>query len=455
MSELENELIERASRAVELARSKGAEVAEAVASRSKHLSASVRMGEPEHLEEAGSRGLGLRVMSGKKTGLVHTSDLSDEGIALLVDDALELMRLGEDDPYAGPADPELVGDGSNYLDLDLYDSKIDSIDGEAAFKAALAGEEAARSVDPRIENSDGATFTRVSGARALVLSDGRAFSSLGSFASLVVRPIALDEGDKRRRGFYHTAARHLSDLEAPEAVGREAARRTIANLGAEKIPSGELPIVFDPDVARSMIGLVVGVLLGGSVYRGQSFLADRLGETIADSRLHLVDDPLVIRGHASRLYDGEGLRSRANTIIRDGVLESFLLDSYSARRLGMESTASASRGGSGGLAASSTNVLVRPGEMSLDELLRDTHEGLYVTQMMGFGFNSVTGDFSRGASGFRIDNGELGRPVSEITISLNLNELLNRIDAIANNVDRRSSILTPSFRVASMTVAGS
>lgn len=194
MSELENELIERASRAVEQARSKGAEVAEAVASRSKHLSASVRMGEPEHLEEAGSRGLGLRVMSGKKTGLVHTSDLSDEGIALLVDDALELMRLGEDDPYAGPADPELVGDGSNYLDLDLYDSKIDSIDGEAAFKAALAGEEAARSVDPRIENSDGATFTRVSGARALVLSDGRAFSSLGSFASLVVRPSRSTRG---------------------------------------------------------------------------------------------------------------------------------------------------------------------------------------------------------------------------------------------------------------------
>lgn len=454
MSELEQELIDRAARAVELARAKGADVAEAVAARSKHLSASVRMGEREHLEEAGSRGLGLRVMSGKKTGLVHTSDLSDEGIQLLVDDALELMRLGEDDPHAGPADPSLIGDGSAYLDLDLYDDKIDGIDGEAAMQAALKGEASARSFDTRIDNSDGATFTRVSGARALVLSDGRAFSSRGSFASLVVRPIALDRGDKRRRGFHHTAARHLEDLEAAEAVGEEAARRTIANLGADKIPSGELPIVFDPDIARSMIGMIVGVLLGGAVYRGQSFLADRLNEKIADARLQILDDPLVVRGHASRLYDGEGLRSVTNTIIEDGVLKSFLLDSYSARRLGMKSTASAARGGSGGLAASSTNLIVRPGELSLDELLRDTHKGLYITQMMGFGFNSVTGDFSRGASGFLIEDGVLGRPVSEITVSLNMNELLQRIDAIADNVDRRSSIITPSFRVSRMTVAG-
>lgn len=455
MSDLEKELIDRAARAVELARSRGAEIAEAVASRSKHLSASVRMGDPEHLEEAGSRGLGLRVMSGKKTGLVHTSDLSEEGLSLLVDDALELMRLGEDDPYAGAPDPELLGDGSVYTELDLYDDKIDAIDGATAFKTALAGEEAARGFDPRIDNSDGATFTRVSGARALVLSDGRAFSSRGSFASLVVRPITLDEGEKRRRGFHHTAARHLSDLEDAGAVGEEAARRTLANLGAAKIPSGELPIVFDPDVARSMIGMIVGVLLGGAVYRGQSFLADRLGEKIADSRLHIVDDPLVPRGHASRLYDGEGLRSAENTIIRDGILERFLLDSYSARRLGMKSTASASRGGSGGLAASSTNLIVRPGELSRDALLRDTPGGLYITQMMGFGFNAVTGDFSRGASGFLIEDGALGRPVSEITVSLNLGELMKRIDAIADNVDRRSSIITPSFRVSRMTVAGS
>jgi len=451
---IEQELLERAARAVELAKKGGADVAEAVASRGMHLSASVRMGEPEHLEEAGSRGLGLRVMIGKRVSHTHTNDVSDDGLRLLVEDALELARLSEEDPYAGVPDPEELHRGGDERDLQLVDPAVDSVDGARGIELALAAEAAARAFDPRIENSEGATFTRVSGARALVTSGGFEGVSRGSFASISAVPVALDDGGKRRRGHYHSAARHLADLLDPEAVGREAARRAIATLGSKKIASGEMPVVFDREAARSIIGLVASCILGGAVYRRQSFLATRLGEVVASPLLTLVDDPFIVKGHGSRLFDGEGLPSRVNTVIRDGVLETFLLDGYSARRLSSKSTASAARGASGGVSASTTNLVMKPGTLSHDELLRDTGRGLYVTQMMGFGFNAVTGDFSRGASGFLIEDGKLGAPVSEVTISLNLGEILARIDAVADDPDPRSSIITPTFRVSRMTVSG-
>jgi PmbA protein len=454
MSDPDRELLDRAARAVELARSRGADVAEAVATRGAHLSASVRMGAPEHLEEAGSRGLGLRVMIGKRVALAHTNDASDEGLALLVDDAIELARLSEDDPYAGVPDPDTLFRGDGAPDLQLVDPAVDALDGARAIEWALAAEGAARAFDPRIENSEGATFTRVSGARALVTSGGFEGISRGSFASVSAAPVAVDDGGKRRRGHYHSAARHLDDLADAESVGREAARRAIATLGAKKIASGEMPIVFDREAARSIIGLVASCVLGGAVYRRQSFLASRLGESVAAPGVTLVDEPLIPKGHGSRAFDGEGLRSRTNTVIRGGILETFLLDTYAGRRLDRETTASAARGASGGVSASTTNLIMTPGEISRDELLADTGRGFYVTQMMGFGFNAVTGDFSRGASGFLIEHGKLGAPVSEVTISLNLAEILRRIDAVANDPDERASIITPTFRVSRMTVSG-
>jgi PmbA protein len=454
MSDSTRALLDRAARAVELATSRGADVAEAVATKGAHLSASVRMGVAEHLEEAGSRGLGLRVMVGKRVAHTHTNDASDEGLRLLVEDAIELARLSEEDPYAGVPDPSTLYRGEDAPDLSLVDPAIDAIDGAQAIEWALAAESAARGVDPRIENSEGATFTRVSGARALVTSGGFEGVSRGSFASISAVPVAVDEGGKRRRGHYHSAARHLADLFDPAAVGREAARRAIATLGAKKIASGEMPVVFDREAARSIIGLVASCVLGGAVYRRQSFLASRLGEVIASPALTLVDEPLIPKGHGSRVFDGEGLRSRTNTVIREGMLETFLLDGYAARRLETESTASATRGASGGVSASTTNLIMTAGSLSRDELLADTGDGFYVTQMMGFGFNSVTGDFSRGASGFLVRDGVLGPPVSEVTISLNLGEILRRIDAVANDPDERSSVITPTFRVSQMTVSG-
>ena len=237
-------------------------------------------------------------------------------------------------------------------------------------------------------------------------------------------------------------------------VGREAARRTLAKLGARKVPTQEAAVVFDPDSARSILGLLAGCITGGAIWRKSSYLEGRLGTKVASELVNVVDDPLIARAPGSRPYDGEGLLSRRNVVVEKGVLKSYLLDSYSARKLSMASTASASRGGSGGVGPSTTNFVLSPTTESPEDILRSTKSGLFVTDMMGFGFNAVTGDFSRGAAGFWIENGEKTFAVSEVTISLNLNELLSRIDAVGSDLDLRSSVASPTIRVSGMTIAG-
>jgi len=275
----------------------------------------------------------------------------------------------------------------------------------------------------------------------------------GSYASLVVSPVALDEGDKRRRGSYWTARRHFADLEDVEEVGREAARRTLRQLGPRKVPTCEAPVVFSPDAARSILGTFAGCIVGGSVWRKSSYLLGREGTAVASPLVRIVDDPFIQRGPGSRAFDGEGLRSRKNIVVDAGTLETFLLDSYSGRKLDRESTASAARSG-GAVGASTSNFVFENGTVTHDELVARTPSGLYVTDMMGFGFNAVTGDFSRGASGFWIENGELAFPVSEVTISLNVDELYKRIDAVGSDLDLRTATASPTFRVGRMTVAG-
>jgi len=449
-------LLALGDRIVEAARKRGADVAEAVVREGSHLSTKVRKGAPELVEEAGSRAAGLRVMLGQQVAVVYSSDLTDDGVARLVDSGIELAKLSQPDPFAGPPPADqLLPAGADVPDLQLFDPEMGALDAATAIARATAGEAAAFERDPRITNSEGATFSRAAGASALVTSGGFRRGHRGSYASLVVRPVADDTDGKKRSGFHWTARRHLAELDDPKAVGEEAARRTLRQLGATKVDTQEVPVIFDPDAGRAILDLLAGCIMGSSVWRQSSYLSGRKGSRVASDQVTVVDDPLLPKAPGSRPYDGEGLPARRNVVVQDGVLQTYLLDSYSARKLGEDSTGSASRGSSGGVGPSTSNFVLQPGPDAPQALIADTRKGFYVTEMMGFGFNGVTGDFSRGASGFWIENGELGRPVSEVTISLNLDQLLQRIDGIANDLDHRTATVTPTFRVSGMTVAGS
>ncbi|HEX4476468.1 MAG TPA: metallopeptidase TldD-related protein [Polyangiaceae bacterium] len=453
MSSEQKELESLAASVVERARRASLDVAEAKAYAGWELTVRVRLGEPELVQEAGSRGIALRVMKGGRVALTSTSDLTPAGLERLITDATELVELSEVDTFAGPARTELLSKPP-YVDLDLYDESVVNIDADRALAIAVRAEKAALGHDPRITLSEGATFSRVTSTSALVLSSGFSGVTRGSYASLSVAPVAVDTGDKRRRGHYWTARRHFSELESPEAVGIEAARRTLRQLGPRKVPTCEAPVVFSEDMARGLVGTFAGCILGGAIWRKSSYLAEREGTTVASERVNMVDDPLVPRGPGSRAFDGEGLLARKNVVVENGVLRTFLLDSYSGRKLGRESTGNAARGGAS-VSASTTNFVLEAGTMSHDELVRSTPRGLYVTDMMGFGFNAITGDYSRGAQGFWIENGELAFPVSELTVSSNLDTMLKGIDAIANDLSLKTSVASPTFRVASMTIGGS
>lgn len=446
------ELEALASSVVERARKAGADVAEANARSGWELTVRVRLGETELVQEAGHRSVALRVMKGGRVALTSTSDITADGIARLIGDAIELVELSEVDPFAGPAPAELLS-APPYDDLDLYDPALETADADFALDVATRAERAALAHDRRLTLSEGATFGRVTGTSVLVLSSGFVGVSRGSYASLVVSPVAIDADDKRRRGYYWTARRHLSELEAPEAVGIEAAKRTIRQLGPRRIPTCEAPVVFPADTARSIVGTFAGSIVGGAIWRKSSYLTERLGTEVASSSVTILDDPLIKRAPGSRPFDGEGLRSRKNLVVDRGVLKTFLLDCYSARKLGRESTASAARSG-GAVSASTSNFVVQPGALGHDALVASTERGLYVTDMMGFGYNPVTGDFSRGAQGFWIEKGELAYPVSEITISSNLDTMLKNVDAVGNDLDMKTSTASPTLRVSSMTIAG-
>jgi PmbA protein len=447
-------LIALGEKVVDAAQKGGATVAEASVREGSHLTAKIRMREPELVEEAGSRALGLRVMVGQQVAVSYTSDLSDAGLTRLVEDALELAKLSEPDHSAGPPDPSLLSTRDQHVDLELFDEDMGTLGAGEAIARAKEGEEAALDSDERITNSDGSTFSRAAGGGVLVTSGGFRGGNRGTYASLSVVPVAADEDGKNRRGYHWSAKRHLAELDPAKEVGLEAARRTLRKLGAKKVDTQEAPVVFDPDAGRSILGLLAGCVNGSAIWRKTSYLLEKENERIASDLVTIVDDPLIPRAPGSRPYDGEGLLSRKNLVVEKGVLKTFLLDSYSARKLGRDSTASASRGSSGGVGPSTSNFILSPGAISHDELVESTKKGLYVTEMMGFGFNAVTGDFSRGAAGFWIEDGELAFPVSEVTISLNLDELLKRIDAVADDLDLRTSVAAPTFRVSSMTIAG-
>jgi PmbA protein len=448
------ELEELAARVVDRALKGGVDVAEAIARAGSDLSVKVRLGEPELVEEASHRGIGLRVIKNRRVALTSTSDLTDRGLDQFVRDALELVDVSQEDPFAGPADPDVVAKSVPARD-DLYDDSIGGITAAQALDWAKRGEKAALDADPRIQNSDGSTFSRSAGGFSLVLSGGFRGGYATSYASLVVVPVAEDEGNKKRRGFHWTARRHFADLEPAEKVGAEAARRTLRKLGARKAPTCEAPVIFEPDAARSITGMLAGCIMGSAIWRKQSYLAGRIGSEVASPLCTLVDDPFLTKAPGSRPFDGEGLASRRNVVVEAGKLQTYLCDSYSARKLERASTASAARGSSGDVGPSTTNFVLQPGTATPEEILASTKRGLLVTEMMGFGFNPLTGDFSRGASGFWIEDGAIAYPVSEVTISVNADDLFRRIDAVGNDLDMRTATASPTIRVSAMTIAGS
>ncbi len=451
-----NELRELAVLAVELAKKAGADDAEVLVRDGSELTAKVRLGKPELVQEAGSRALGLRVLRHGKRAVTYTSDLRREALEALCAESVTLAELAEADEFSAPPDPKLLA--TSYPELDLYDPAVAEVDAAWALRQAIAGEDAARKADARVTNSEGATWSRVLGATAFATSGGFAGAYRGSYATLVVEPLTDDTTEpgnpKKRNGYWYTSSRFLHDLATAEAVGIEAARRTCETIGSKKVETQECPIVFDPEVGRSIVGTVFSVANGSSFWRKSTYLVGREGTLIASPLVTIVDDPLVRRAPGSRPFDGDGLPTRKNSVVDRGVLGTVLCDVYSARKLGRASTGSAGRGVGGNPGPTTSNLIMAAGTMTRDALIKSTKRGLYVTQLMGFGFNPVTGDFSRGAQGFWIENGEITFPVSEVTIAANFDEILKRIDAVADDLELRSSTNAPTFRVSHMMLAG-
>ena len=445
---------------VSLAMKAGASDAEAVVREGDEFSVNVRMGEVETLKESGSRGLGLRVFLGARSASTSTSDFTPEGIRQLVDGAVALAKVTEEDPFTGLPDAAEFGSClSETGNLHLYFDDVYSLSGPERIDWARRCEAAALAADPRITNSDGGSFDAATGRKILANSRGFLGSYRTSYAGVSAAPLAMDADGKMQRDGWWTGARRMADLDSPESVGKEAARRALRRLGARKVPTQRVPIVFAPEVARSLIGSVFEAASGDAIWRHASYLAGKLGTQIAAPSLTIVDDNAMLLpngagGFGSSPFDGEGLPSRRTIIVQNGVLQTWLLNTYTARKLGLKSTHNASRGLAGTPGIGCGNLYLEPGTLTPDQIIDEVQAGLYVTGLMGFGTNTVTGDYSRGATGLWIENGQLTHAVEEVTIAGNLAEMLMNVTAIGNDLVFRGSVASPTFRIDGMTLAG-
>ena len=435
----------------------GASDAEAVVREGDEFSVTVRMGEVEKLQESGSRGLGVRVFLGKRSASTSTSDLTAEGVRQAVRGAVALARITEEDPFSGLAEAGEFGSAPG--DLHLYFEDVYSLPGPERIAWARRCEAAALAADPRITNSNGGSFDVSTGRKVLANSRGFLGSYRSSYAGGSTAPLAKDENGQMQRDFWYSSARRIGDLDSPESVGVEAARRTLRRLGAKRVPTQKVPIVFAQETARSLIGSVFEAASGDSVWRSASFLAGKLGESIAASSLTLIDDntmllPNGVGGYGSSPFDGEGLPSCTTVVVEKGILRSYLLNTYTARKLGMKSTHTAARGLAGAPGIGAGNLYLEPGTLTPDQIIGAIPAGLFVTGLMGFGTNLVTGDYSRGATGLWIENGQLTHAVEEVTIAGNLAEMLRNVSAIGNDLVFRGSITSPTLRIDGMTIAG-
>ncbi len=446
------ELKEIATDVVRRAMAGGATAAEAVVREGTEFATVVRLGQVETLKEAGSRAIGVRVFFGQRAASTYSSDFSAQALDHMVKSALQLARVTSEDPYAGIPEPGQLGTIGG--DLDLYYEDVFSLPTEERIACARRCEKAAMDVDARIRNSEGGSFDAATGRKVLANSHGFVGEYRRSYCSVAAVPIAQAEDGAMQRDYWYSVARSLSRLESPEEVGRIAAERTLRRLGARKARTAKVPVVLDPMVSRSMLDHIFEGVNGDSVYRGASFLAGKLGEKVAGDNVTIVDDGTMPGGFGTSPFDGEGVPTRRTVVIDRGILSSYLLNTYTAKKLSLQTTANAARGLAGNPGIGPGNFFLQPGSRSPKQMLADIEEGLYVTEFLGFGVNMVTGDYSRGASGLWISKGEFAYPVEEITVAGNLKDVFFNISEIGNDLEFRGSVACPTIRIDGLTVAG-
>ena len=446
------DLKEIAADVVRRAMQRGATAAECVIRDGTEFSTVVRLGEVETLKESDSKALGIRVFVGQRAANTWTSDLSQQSLQRMIDSALELAKVTTEDPFASI--PEAAQLGSIDGDLDLYYDDVNSLSTAARIDYARRAERAALDFDPRISNSEGGSFDVATGRKVLANSHGFLGEFQRSYCSVSAVPIARDEQGKMQRDYWYSVSRTMGKLESAESVGQTAAKRTLQRLGARKVKTARVPIIFDPQVARSLLGHIFEAANGESIYRNASFLTGKLGEQIAGENVTVIDDGTIPGGFGSSPFDMEGVPTRRTVVVENGVLKSYLLNTYAAKKLGLATTGNASRGLAGNPGIGSGNFFLKPGAKTPRQIIADVKDGLYVTEFLGFGVNLVTGDFSRGAGGLWIVNGELTYPVEEITVAGNLKEMLRNISVIGNDLEFRGSVACPTIRIDGMTVAG-
>jgi PmbA protein len=445
-----------AQRALAAARAAGADQVDTVLVESDSLEARVRDETVDFVKQARERTLGIRVLvageGGMRSAITSTSDFAPDAVDRLAAETVTLARATAPDPTAGLPEGGFATDVES-LDLELAHPEDREVEADVRIDAARRAEAAARACDPLITNSEGSQVG--SDASRVVYANSSGFQGAYDTTShsLFSEPIASRNGSMQR-DYWMTVGRRLAALESPEAVGHHAAERALRRLGARRVPTCEVPIIFDALTAPSLLRQLVGCISGYAIYRKASFLTDRLGEMIASPGITVIDDARLPGGLGSRPFDGEGLPSRRTAIVEDGRLSSYLLDTYSARKIGSESTGSATRSAGSAPGVGPTNLWLEPGSRSLDELIADTPRGLLVTELIGMGFNPVTGDYSRGAAGLWIESGEIAFPVEEVTIAGNLGDMLRDIDAVGSDLLWLSRVAAPPLRVARMTVAG-
>lgn len=444
------QLIDLATETLQYARQCGADAGDVIIATGESFSASVRLGAVEKVLNSHEKRMGLRLFTGKSSAITSTANFSREAIHTLVQETVALAKATAEDEFAGLPMPEELAQG--LPDLDLADTSV-ALTPESKIALAREAEAAALQVDARITNSEGGDFSNSS--REIVYANTLGF--VGQYHttsySLSAVPVASHNG-AMQRDYWHSSHRKLHSLEAASAIGKKAAERTLRRLGARRVKTQDAPVVFDPDMAASLLRHLAAAISGAALYRKTSFLLDKINEKIAASGVWIEDNACIPSALGSKPFDGEGLATRRTPIVEDGVLRSYLLDTYSARKLGLRSTGSAARSFADAPAASPTNFFLKAGATPPEEIIRSVHSGLYVTELSGFGVNPVTGDYSRGAVGLWIENGALAYPVEEITIAGNLLDMLKNIEVIGNDLELRGTIAAPTLKVARMTIAG-
>lgn len=443
----ESEQLDLAASVIDKARSAGAEHAEAMVIESRSLSLAYRNGKQEQLNRSEAIELGLRVFHGKRQAIVSTSDLQPRSLAELAERAVSMARVVPEDPFCGLAEPDqLAGHGNG---IDIFEDGEPPVD--ILLYRATEAEDAARAV-AGVTNSEGAEVSWGAATKAVVSTNGLEKRFSRSWNSLAVSVLAGD-GTAMERDYDFSTSVYADDQRSPSEVGRNAGERAVRRLNPRKVASGNFPIIYDRRVSRSLLGHLSSAVNGSAVTRRTTFLKDKLNKKVLADSVSVIDDPLRKRGLRSRPFDAEGIAPRALKLVDGGVLKSWILDLRSARQLGLPTTGHASRGLSTTPSPSTTNLYLEPGDGSLEDLLADIEQGFYVTELIGFGVNGLTGDYSRGASGFWIEGGQLTYPVSEITIAGNLLDMFANLTA-ADDLEFRYGTDAPSLRVEGMTVAG-